>query len=1068
MHREDSEQRIDELTKQMNVQEEELSKIRQENATLKETIEQISTRLQSLENNVDTNKLAHDNLQKEIEDKFEEQKISFETLLNKNISSQHDIILSMKDSQMSEKEEIEAMIQSWISRCESIAEQVAEHADVLDKINADMEQSFEEREETYSKIEKMGKTWEILFELLEGQIQKIGDQQKAASEAYIKSQENLKEKIRNRNNEVADYLRKLDDISKAQSNQLDKQQSALSQSEKRIEELEKNMCASEVQFQGFQLCLDNFGKDMETKTSALATSIEKHGSHLREVDSCLKSHGYQIGVLETNTNQFREEQTAKTKSIDSSIELQSKQIVELQKNIHASQKQAECMGDIIDNHYKSHKGELKVMQDSIDKLFTEIDALEANFKQASNSLDDHGQKLGEHQNYLNLLNTSANEAKENIYHQTEELKNTKESLTSQEARLDELAEALQASKENFDAFSSQVAQQNCTNRSIFDQLHESLDDVGSQISTLQKDAATSDIRMGHFDYLLGQQEQSQSSINKEVSLIRANIKKHSDDTILRFDELESQVTFGQKESADIKCSVQALSQNLADLLAQHNSTISELKGISSNLQDQGESISHLDATISSLDEKFNEMDTKVSKNQLDLQSNREKTEAEHNDMRSLIEIRTIDMKQILYQYAEDGNHGRDELRNTIDKLEAEHNELAKQMDMMFKNSKEKMDSAIQSISSKIDAAQKNLSSLKHEISQQAEEQSLAKEARAIIRNDLRSILKSQDDSEKRLSSHFEAALGEIRKECEEALHNVSTQIEESQTQLNRLSGRLQVLADDGEQLKNNLENFESETQTSIEKLNAENKYRVREIEQQASLLKATNGELLSALRIVKADKTELENAIRKIGTNLQESWKGRIEELEMHAERLSNNLKTYTDALTETKSGVVAVRREVEKLTDTESYHYNTLASRLEEHGKNLKSVREQSDTNHYTTECLFQNLKDQLGNVLAHTSHLTTEFETVRLDYSRLERENKGLKAVVAGVREQQSKYKRDMRQRQGQLKALLVNEELVDTVALDIARKTTCSPIPEARNSSSSEDLDFCDRRNYNGSRE
>jgi chromosome segregation ATPase len=1069
LHREGSDERIEELTKRMNIQEEELAKIRLENATLKETIDQLSTRLQSLETTVDKNKLDQSSTKKEIEDKFESQKNSFEELLSKNISSQHDIILSMKDAQMSEKEEIDAMIQSWISRCESIAEQVAEHSEVIDKINADMEESFEEREETYTKIEKMGKTWEILFELLEGQIQKISDQQKAASEAYIKSQENLKEKIRHRNNEVTDYLRKLDDISKAHSNQSDKLQSTLSQSEKRIEELEKNMCASEVQFQGFQLRLDNFGKDMETKTGTLKTSLDKHGSHLRDVDSCLKSHGYQIGLLETSLDQFREEQTVKSQTIDSSIELQSTQIADLQKNMHVSLKQAECMAEIIDSHYKSHIQELKVMQDSIDKLFTELNALDANFKNASISLEEHGQSLSEHENYLNVLNANAIEAKENMDHQMADLKNTKDTLMSQGARLIELVDALQASKENFDSFSSQVEQQNCTNRSIFDKIHESLDTVGSQMSTLQKDAATSDIRMDHFDYRLGQHDLSQSSINNEVSLLHANIKKHSDNTILRLDELEKQMTTVHKENEDITMSVQGLSQEHSDLLAQHNTSISELKDIRSILQDQRESISHLDSTSNSLDEKFNQIDAKVSRNQLDIQSNSEKTETEREELRSLIEMRIIDVKQILYQYAEDGNIGRDELRNMIDKLEAEHTEFAKQVETIFKNSKEKMDSVLQSVNSKIDAAQKSFNNLKHEISQQAEEQSLAKEARAVIRNDLRSILKTQDESEKRLFSHFETVVGEVKKECVDALKIVSTQIEESQTQLNRLSGRLQNLVDDGEQVKNGLKIFESETQTSIEKLYAENKYRVREIEQQASLLKATNEELLSALRIVKADKAELENSMRKIGTTLQESWNGRIEELETHAERLSNNLKSYTDALTETKSGVVSVRREVEKLTDTEAYHYNTLASRLEEHGKNLKSVREQGDTNHHVTECLFQNLNSQLENVVAHASHLATEFESVKVDYSRLERENKGLKAVVAGVREQQSKYKRDVRQRQGQLKALLVNEELIDTVSFEIARKKTCSPIPEARNSSSTEDLEYDPQdRSYHDRRE
>lgn len=674
-------------------------------------------------------------------------------------------ILAVRDDGSADKEELEAMIQSWMGQHDILNNQVQELAQELKAAKEDILLATDERDDTIKSVQKMGQTWENLFENVLEQVQEQADEHKSFTALQGASNKAMEEKVNTHNtmfdDKLLDIELRLDEQKKLISqNHHEKEVNAreiialhqimgasdeqTSNLERRVTEQAKAQSSAQVEFDGLNTVVEKLAEAnssrlyrLETDTErefkelagmkeTLLSTLDDNTNRVKAVDNKIVIHSIQLGEMAQEIKQQGYEQTA-MKCVNEKTQRDTTQILESRK--------AEF--DALESQLLKEVGDQKGVNNDLYKLLVDCTTATAEVDkksaQLANNLADLAKRMDEQADEHNATRGDFEEGHISLGERIEERIVDVAKLMLQ-AKTQSKAE-LEAVK---DEFKTTLQEHNASLT-----LHDAkLTTFGPQIQQLIQESK------GHAD--------DQNVAKEARAVIRSDLKQ-----LMAVMYEEDEKLRGQIENQG-----EVLKSKLAELLgafAEHEQEHQKMeirvaKTDAATTDRQETALREMSSKMDVAQSHFEKLKTEVEEQtEAQLLAN-EAREAITTDLAKLseaVEGHSENLSLKIEEHFADLKSKQRDLSVVLDKNEEEQRQLEAKLEKYNAEVREQQEVALRDIGAKMSATQSSLDDLQLKVGKQGDALKTAKDARVVIRNDLKQLINTMHSQDGKLGRQIE-------------------------------------------------------------------------------------------------------------------------------------------------------------------------------------------------------------------------------------------------------------------------------------------------------------------------
>lgn len=891
---------VESLNMHLSQLREELSMAREEKEALKEAKEE-STFQALVQNLMGTIKEHADSFE---DYKVEQQQVKADfqaTLsshrnwfkeLEQSIKQQSIDILAASDEFNAGKDDVETMVRSWISEYENMHQEVEGISDEIESTKMQVQSTNESFDQLRENVEKLGESWEALFEHMASQVQEETIERKAADKEQESMHKTLEGMIEVRNDDVDEQISRIVQAANEQKTTTDKIQESIDKHDDEIVMLQQIMGASNLQMETFE---KKFNEQADGQTLTRNECAD----------------------LKTTVSKLHVDGQDRIKSLEDKI-------------AQDSSEQAETSAKL-ERELQAHGARL----DSMDEQLTRHDS----------SVEELGSKT--HQ-------MKEQDTKRSI-EAAESTRETAELIQTRKVELDGLKSTLEALQKNWGASSAQietVEKKLKAQAQLQSSTNANMEDLTEQVGILEK---TSESRFNLLETKTAQHLEDQASKSEQLE---SEIFKHEShfnsvhDQLARFDstfpELLKKVQ--QQESAHL-----ALGENLAQAQQTRNEQFEtcrdEIAELATRVRDRADKQSATnDAVRKGLKThklSLSALQVAVSESFMKVDVIPKLLQEQESDHKAAIAV-------VQSNFDERIGSKIGEVTMHLEQVELKTDERLTATEAKLETNLVEQEAKFTKLGANLVTVNNKVGKLKQDIAKQADLLNTAKKARAVIRSDMLSMmrsLKAQDDhlaqqlkekaesldakenmletslEEQRaehqlLKRNLERYQTEVRKQHETGIRGLDAKLLAATSSLGNLQNAAESKAKDLARFEERLRSAEEQQS----KYNAEARERLEEgLRNLEVKLQAQDEELAQQLKeqIVGLDATD---------SILTKS----MEEQRAEHQLLKRKLELYNKELREMQETATISLRELENAVKTQASEQTSSNEALEEVNSNL------------------------------------------------------------------------------------------------------------------------------------
>jgi chromosome segregation ATPase len=888
-------------------------------------------------------------------------------------TSQASDIQVLRSEAGADKEELELMIQSWITQHEQLNTQVQQQAQQWHVTQQELQSAATERDGTRQSVQKLGQTWETLFEHLVEQVQDQASEHRALAEQCDGSHQALSDKLATHRTAIDEQFWNVEQRGDEQGRLLQTLQATSGKHTSEIATLSQSTNAASVRIAAVQTQLHHQSKEQaatNTNLAALQGQVSQLATSMKErfgrVESTMDSKFSAVTAIQESLQQELVEQSGRIETLQETVGRHENQLDSVSVQIHTQRDQHAAL------EQSSHDRNIATHQ--------MLGAQQSNLDALSDQLQSHAQQQSDWRDAMQVALASQSNSTEAVDHKVDQVVTHVSQL---ETRLEQQAQHHETTRGDLATGHDSLVQR----------IAEGMVQARTMVESLQNQAAA-DL------------ESTKAALTAELKEHQTSLTVH-DAKLMTFGPQIQQLVHQVSEQGTAQTKASEAHALIRDDLQQLRTELDEQDSkLRSQLEDQtislngrlGELHSVLDShdqRHGNLEMRVTEIDTSARERQetavRDIESKMEEARARFQELQSQVqehavahtvtnadctaikadllqlagemkdETKTISSK--IEQHVTDLKAKHHTLSNALSQQVAEHQSLDLKLEKYNAETQGRHNSSIAELTAKMNAAQAKFIDLQSKVHVHDDDLKISKEARVVIRQDLKTLMTTMNTQD-----------GAIRQQIEETATFVNEKRKLFKSMLAKLEAR-QVVLDKKVELFNAAareqhERLNQECETKISEVSDTTIKRTKFLEerldanaraivesqttlqqefsqrQAEGLMKATTA-MHTTLSKHRADKAEIEKKLESLRATLSESVGSRVQAVEVKVgdcksqfEQLMRQVESHSDKTNVTQTHVDMLKDQTERLTEIQTTQFEHLLSQLSQQGEELVSVK--------------------------------------------------------------------------------------------------------------------------------
>lgn len=824
------------LSERVDLQAKEIASVRRELDSIREDpIKEISAfrmELQTLQCNTEEHFEAFDDYKEEqenVKQDFQKTFASHRTWfkeLETNIKQQSVDILAATDEFNAGKEDVDTMVQSWMNEYENMHLEVEAIVSQFNSTQGEVASTNEALAQLRKNVEKIGESWESLFEHLASQVQEDTDERKAVEKEHEAAHKALEDKIEIRNKDVDQHIQRIENSVKEQVKSNQEIQKRADKHENDMIMLQQNMGASDMQIETFEKQL-NEQAEVQTKTRSefvtmrdIVTELQNAGdSRYKGLENKIEQETYYYADLHSRLERSLQEEISRLNSAEARLDHHEKGFSELSSEAQEQKARHSALMEVLEKARSDAKYVNKRKHD-FDGLLTDVKDLQHTVGVSNSQIDSLQKKLTtqselqssttsnlqdltvqvenfEKTSELRLQNLEGTTS-QHLEEQESKTKQLQSWLSKQEDRLNDCRDWLIRFDNTFPELQSKVQHQ----KSALNGLGERLDTVQRE-TTERFGLCQSGIEDLAIEVLKGveQQATTNESMQQEIAEHSRSISSLQEATIENSEKLQKQDNNQKAALSDLKSksevkleeTIEAFSTRLkqVQLQADEERKLAQV-ALTARLDDHNEQLTKHGSNLVDLFDKFGKLRNEFATQSDALDSASKARIAIQNDLQNMImslEAKDRELAEQLEGRAKDLAAADAALRATLEEQIAAH------------------ETGLFGLKDKLKSTATSLGNLKQEVEANETKQGATNE---VIQEHLEQVKSQLTERLQQLETQQTKFVAKIREHHEAGLRGLDSKLNAAATSFSALKNAAESQAGDQKATKETLEQLKSQ------------------------------------------------------------------------------------------------------------------------------------------------------------------------------------------------------------------------------------------------------------------
>jgi golgin subfamily B member 1 len=955
------------LLQQQNIHQQAIS-------SLKEEIEKNNAQTQIYATESKTSVSNFERARLELNEMIQANQIVIQGLETK-ITNQNNDMLTLRTDMTAEKEETEQMVQSWMTQCETLQQQIHDIRSDLTTTNQSVQDATVTQNEIRECIQKMGQTYEKVLENVMEQIQEQTDAQSTNFNQVQNAQDEFRQQVEQASSM---NIEKFSEIGEKVALQQERIISMHAQNEKLqsdVATLEQNLTVTNKQVVEYKdLLSESTDQQQATQTdltdlqSIVAKLADASNNRFTRMETSLQDEMKSVTEIKQTVLSDLETYQQRVKTVDNKMVIHSIQLGEMSKEIKDISNSVTSMNE-------HHQKKVTEVQQECQAISKRIQTNNDDQMQFNSSMNENITKIEATSKDLGTRSTVVEKI-----------------IDTMTARMDQFDNDHNTTRGNF-----MVQHQN-----IETTVSEQLKQIVQQIHVVEQ-SSQSEVRSAA-DLLERKIKDHQGKIEQHDTMLTKfgaqtqsailTIQDHSKNN----QSIEANFANLQKDIKDIKHNVEKLDQNH---IAKVNEHVEHTKNqfhkiINVVLPEQLESQKMLRARVIESENRMKErhetsykmVSDRVDQVQANIQTMNGMVEALSNEQNSAkthwmtlgqsIEQITADLDAVNEAFtSEIANiiELKSKLCDVESSLETQSSDLCQ-----FKSA---MDSQMTEIRSKQDQSSKDMN---HSLSQ------------VLSLSQMKEVMMKQINECLTRLSILDTATTEQKNKVVELLNNIGEH-----------EVKLDTISKEGQTQQKHIDLTEKSTKIAIDAL-------LLDVQKNHEVQKGVNDFVSQSIASCTLSISDLDKRTNSMTSNLNDITKKIIEHIDVHNEQVTEmksvviqqrhdqessvdelklKIERHSDRLRTAKDARIVIRSDLKKLVETMNDQFDQLRNQMEE---NKSKIEEQLESLVQTRETPLNDLDD--GETLSRIDYLAGKIKAVN-EYS------KSIKGAIDSLKEEIEQWK-------------------------------------------------------------